>query len=362
MARLEIFRAGRHTANSGLAFSFSESDLANCVQAYDPAKHEAPLVVGHPDASKPAYGWVQSLSFSQGRLSAETAQVDPEFQEMVNAGRFKKISASFYLPDSPHNPAPGGLYLRHVGFLGAQPPAVKGLKDAAFAANEEGVVSFDAGADAVRMSGDVGTMFRDLREWIINKFGLEDADAAIPKWSLGWLEDCAAEALHDITGAGATEPAHDYSEAKVNELEKREADLKTREAALEARELETKKAEALSFCEGLTKAGRVAPGHAKPLAGLLAKLEGDTAEFCEGEKLPAAEWLRAFLGSLPERVTFSEAAKAEHAEPPDVADFAVADGYTVDAAKAKLHSDALAWQAKHPGTDLKTAYKAVGRR
>jgi hypothetical protein len=108
MARLEIFRAGRHTANSGQAFSFSEADLEGCARAYDPPRHEAPLVVGHPDAGKPAYGWVKSLAFGEGRLTAETAQVDPDFQEMVNQGRFKKPSASFYLPNSSSNPAPGG--------------------------------------------------------------------------------------------------------------------------------------------------------------------------------------------------------------------------------------------------------------
>ena len=66
---------------------------------------------------------------------------------MVRAGRFKKVSASFYTPDSPHNPVPGVYYLRHVGFLGAQPPAVKGLAPVpvnfAEGDTEEGCVSFD---------------------------------------------------------------------------------------------------------------------------------------------------------------------------------------------------------------------------
>ncbi len=51
---------------------------------------------------------------------------------MVKAGRFKSRSASFYHPDNPNNPKPGVYYLRHVGFLGAQPPAVKGLKAVEF--------------------------------------------------------------------------------------------------------------------------------------------------------------------------------------------------------------------------------------
>ena len=68
--------------------------------------------------------------------------MDAAFAETVAAGRFKKIFASFYSPDAPANPVPGVYYLRHVGFLGAQPPAVTGLRSPEFADNEAGVVEF----------------------------------------------------------------------------------------------------------------------------------------------------------------------------------------------------------------------------
>ena len=57
---------------------------------------------------------------------------------MVQAGRFKKRSASFYPPQAPNNPTPGKWYLRHVAFLGAQPPAVAGLKDIQFSEDDAG--------------------------------------------------------------------------------------------------------------------------------------------------------------------------------------------------------------------------------
>ncbi|MGL9719744.1 hypothetical protein [Symbiopectobacterium sp.] len=112
-----------------------------------PALHEAPIVTGHPTTDAPAYGWIKQLS-AQGRdLLAEPQQVDPAFSELVTVGRYKKISASFYLPHAPNNPAPGALYLRHVGFLGAQPPAVKGLRAVSFADTEDGVVEFTEDLD-----------------------------------------------------------------------------------------------------------------------------------------------------------------------------------------------------------------------
>ena len=131
--QLQIFKAGKHTAMSGVALAFSDADIAATVAAYDPSKHEAPLVIGHPKTDDPAFGWVKSLQFSDGVLQAEPDQVDAAFAELVNDGKFKKISASFYTPDAPNNPVPGVYYLRHVGFLGAQAPAVKGLKAASFA-------------------------------------------------------------------------------------------------------------------------------------------------------------------------------------------------------------------------------------
>jgi hypothetical protein len=139
---LHIFKSGHHVAMNGAALEFSEADLAASARAYDPALHEAPVVIGHPKHDAPAYAWVKSLVTSEDGLNAEPRQVDPAFAEMVNAGRFKKISASFYAPDAPNNPVPGVYYLRHVGFLGAQPPAVKGLKQVEFAETEAGVVEF----------------------------------------------------------------------------------------------------------------------------------------------------------------------------------------------------------------------------
>ena len=142
MPAIHIFKAGTHTDMHGTKLPFTQSDLAACVKAYDPSVHEAPLVIGHPKTEDPAWGWVKSLSLNGGDLLAEPDQLDPQFAELVGNGRFKKVSASFYLPDSPNNPKPGTLYLRHVGFLGAQPPSIKGLKQVSFGEKEEGVVEF----------------------------------------------------------------------------------------------------------------------------------------------------------------------------------------------------------------------------
>lgn len=143
MMNLQIFRSGTHTDTNGLKLTFSTADLSATVRAYNPAKHEAPLVVGHPVTDDPAYGWVAALALSGDCMEAEPRQVEPAFAALVNEERFNRISASFFLPSAPGNPVPGVYYLRHVGFLGAAAPAVTGLRKPSFSLSQAaGTVTF----------------------------------------------------------------------------------------------------------------------------------------------------------------------------------------------------------------------------
>lgn len=127
---IHLFKPGTHVDMGGQQLTFGESDLAATVAAYDPALHEAPLCIGHPAHDAPAYGWVKSMHMAADGPEAIPHQVNSDFAELHKSGAFKKVSASFYPPASPHNPVPGVYYLRHIAFLGAQPPAIKGLRAA----------------------------------------------------------------------------------------------------------------------------------------------------------------------------------------------------------------------------------------
>ncbi len=372
---LEIFKPGKHTAMNGTTLEFTEADLAATVAAYDPGLHEAPLVVGHPGIDAPAYGWVKGLSFSEGAMAAEPDQVDAAFAELVNAGRFKKISASFYVPDAPGNPVPGVYYLRHVGFLGAQPPAVKGLKNASFAASEEGVVEFGDWADQVEAG-----LFRKLREWIIGKFGVEEADKALPPWDVDTVqteaarpeppeEDASASLFaerqhHNNNKEDVQMPTPEQLAAKEAALQQKEAAFAEREAKLLQQEKNAIHQDHLAFAEGLVKEGKLLPAMKEQAVALLdftSGLEaGQVVEFGEGEgkkSVPAGELFKAFLSGQPKIVDFGESVKPEGEGA--TAEFAAAPGFTVDAAGLEQHNKALAYQSKNPGMDYMTAVKAV---
>lgn len=116
MNLIEIFKAGTRKDANGKEVTLTIEDLQQAVQSYNVEFHEAPAVTGHPQHNHPAYAWVKRLELDGDILKAEFDQIDPEFAEMVDKGRFKKVSASFYLANSQANPKQGSLYLRHVGF------------------------------------------------------------------------------------------------------------------------------------------------------------------------------------------------------------------------------------------------------
>lgn len=143
MEPIHFFRAGKHTATNGTQVAFSEAQLAGIAAAYDPKRHEAPIVVGHPKNDAPAYGWVEKIIARPDGLYAVPRQVSPEFADLVRQGAYKKVSGSFYSPDHPNHPSPGSYYLRHLGFLGAQPPAVKGLRAIELADDDDAIINLE---------------------------------------------------------------------------------------------------------------------------------------------------------------------------------------------------------------------------
>jgi len=369
--KLEIFKAGKHTTAAGQTLEFSEADLQATVAAYDPAKHEAPLVVGHPSIDAPAYGWVKGLSFAEGSMTAEPDQVDPAFAEMVNAGRYKKISASFYTPDAPNNPVPGVYSLRHVGFLGAQPPAVKGLKSASFAASEEGVVEFGDWADQVGAG-----LFRKLREWIIAKFGQDEADKALPGWDVDMVQTEAAQRdtgneADSLFAEGLKQKKEGTTLLTPEQIAAKELELQQKETAFTEREANLLKQEQivihqahLTFAEGLVKEGKLLPALKEQAVAMLDFASGldagQVVEFGEGEgkqTLALGESFKSFLSGQPKFIVFGETVKAEGEK--STVEFAAAPGYAVDADSLEIHTKAIAYQGANPGVEYMAAIKAV---
>lgn len=132
MEPIHFFRAGTHTCSDGRELTFSDADLAAIAEGYQPAIHEAPIVIGHPEHDAPAYGWVERVEARPGGLYAIPREVSPVLAHLVLNGAYNKVSAALYMPETANNPIPGNYYLRHIGFLGALSPVIKGLEPVMF--------------------------------------------------------------------------------------------------------------------------------------------------------------------------------------------------------------------------------------
>lgn len=129
-AIFEIFRTGKHNGIGAEAKrTWSDEELAMTAKLYNANLKPAPLVIGHPLDNQPSFGAVKRLIHCKSALFAE-AEVSPDLVKRIKQGDFSGISASFFTPTLPANPANGlAYYLNHVGFLeaGKQNPAVKGM-------------------------------------------------------------------------------------------------------------------------------------------------------------------------------------------------------------------------------------------
>lgn len=351
MKPLHIFKPGKHVAMSGASINFSEADLAATVSAYDPALHEAPLVFGHPKHDAPAGGWVKSLASCADGLEAVPHEVDPAFAELVANKRYKKISASFYHPAAPNNPVPGVYYLRHVGFLGAQPPSVKGLRAIELGDAEEGVIEFaDFGHETS------ASLWRRLRDWMIGERGLEVADQIIPDWQINSLTEAAHDNDPRPSFTEPTPPATEDSTVTPEEIAAMQAENKRLQNQLQQHQEQERKSRQdkihttnVAFAEELIGAGKLLPKHSAALIAVLDFAESGDAplEFGEGnDRQPVVEGLKAIFTDLPKQIDFAEkASKDRHGDGRQVVDLEFSEKNT-DPDRLELHQRATALAAE----------------
>lgn len=170
---LELFGGGMVTDSKGKQHDGDQIiDQVLASFTAQGGKIDAPLVIGHPDDEAPSYGKIVAVkeTVRDGRrwLLGKPADVLASFAKQVNSGWFPGRSISV---DETGK-------MLHVGFLppGVN-PAVKGMLPAQFQA-AGGTLFFSEFIGADR------SFLQRLRDLIINRFGITDADNVIPQWEL----------------------------------------------------------------------------------------------------------------------------------------------------------------------------------
>jgi hypothetical protein len=295
---VEIFSGGQQTDSNGTVHD-GDAMIDRAVQTFDIDHHEPPAVVGHPKDNAPAYAWVNALKsgITDGvkRLYARFTDVVPEFEAAVKSGSYKKRSASFY-PDGR---------LRHVGFLGAMPPAVKGLKNIAFGDDDGQCIAFEF------------TSTQPLQKERPMKFSEFLSAINIFKKMGGKDEEIDMIA----PPAPASPDGKQFSEADVEAAKKaaaEETETRVRAEFAEKQKGETKKRrdeKVATWVEDKVAAGIIPPAIRD--GGLVTFMQGlpdDLIQFAEGqEKQSGLDWFKGFLDTLGESPLFAEIATKDAA-------------------------------------------------
>ena len=304
--RIQILPAGTHRDVHGRVVTFSEAALREIADSYDVERDPAPLVLGHPIAmDAPAMGWVDRLEVDGGSLYAIPKDVSPELKEAVRSGSYRKVSASVYQPGHSSSPKPGKHYLRHVGFLGAAAPAIKGMRPVAFA---------EADADPAHTTTLESVKEADVAEDTSNTETAMTTQEVEPGTVAG-AEPAAAPQVVDQ--AALDRAAVDAERVRLEEERavfaaekaKLQSDREAHEAAVRAAG-DTRAADAASFAEAQVKAGKLAPAGRALVEGIVLQLDANTAVNFgegEGELTPVAAFRKLFEGAGTV-VNFGEAA------------------------------------------------------
>lgn len=237
---INIARAGTWTASSGERVNLTVQDFQEAADGYDPSVQEAPLVIGHPKDNQPAYGWISGLRRTGDVLQARVSRLTDGVREMVENANYRYVSPSF-------NRTGGRFSLRHVGLLGAVPPAIKGLGPVALAAEDEGVtVAFDFGEP--QPSGGSMTI-----EELQRKLGEMEAKYETLSQELETVKAENAGLKESLSKAetAKSQAEADFSEYKAGQV-KKERDGRLEKLVREGKVLPAEKSDVLNYAEALS--------------------------------------------------------------------------------------------------------------
>jgi hypothetical protein len=314
---------GRHKDSDGDFVDIDVAFLEAVVKNFNLTKalHEPPAVIGHPKSDAPAYGYVANVRVNNGRLERQFSQINPEFEEMVRTGAFKKRSDAFYL--KPED-APGGLVpaLRHCGFLGAQPPAIKGLADIHFAEGDKEVKTVDVEVDtAINFSeGDTETMKdEDVKKTI--RASIAEFFEPLMKM-LGGSEKPASASFSEADRQKLIDDATTAATAKFSEeLKKQNDEIERLKADVDSQGNGSRRAEVVAFFEKMQAKGIMPPALKDRVVNLMDALAGlpdkkvtvITFEEENGKEVEKKEdhtllrEFQEFVQALPPYIKFGEA-------------------------------------------------------
>jgi len=358
---VEVFRAGAHVDSKGRRCTFSREDLDQMIENHKLGA--APAVLGHPKHNDPAYAQVESYKRDGDRLFLKFTKINPDFEKGVESGAYYNRSLSVFKDDAH------GWRVRHVGWLGAVPPAIDGLQPVEFSDGDADIYEFGApGYALVWAVESAGKLMRGLREWIVAEKGIEEADKVLPVWQIDGVIEGASQARTQYREAdpgryfsqpenpgGSMSVTKEAHEAAIAQARKEAEDSAAANFAAKDQELIRLRAERrderiAAQIKEWKAAGTLLPAHESGLSEFMAALEDAGAEFTfaagdgkDAKKTPS-QFFADFMAGLGPLVKLGRVGGAE-SDPGDTGVVPTSAREIAKAASDFQASEALAGRA-----------------
>lgn len=286
---VEAFSVGTHTSENGSTQTYTVSDLNEIAKTYNEKCHEnpAPVVIGHPEMDAPAYGWIKKASVAGNKLLLKLGELNQDFVNALKTGAYKTRSIALYAD---------GM-IKHIGFLGAYKPAIKGLYPHSFKENNKPFFVFNFTEDDMP---DDKTVVTDL----------EKRELAWYRKVMGWFKNTDIQTFTEPPAIKPTDiDPKEFAELKtaVNTVIEENTALKAKIAEFEAASKKKPPEDFKAFCEGLVKAGTMRPVDVDiEVANLKLRETADgVKQFAEGEQSDVDKY-KEYLKKRQKIITYGE--------------------------------------------------------
>ena len=287
---VEIFATGKHRGSETV--DITENDLSEMVNSFnalgDKEGFRPVLKLGHDDAQKffgqrkgsPNLGFVERIWKEGGKILADFSNVPDALVDLIKQRRYNAVSIEMF----PKTEVGGSTFsnvLTAVALLGAELPAVKGLKELAATLFTEEPDGPDFQGDALKLTSEeeMATYTQEQLDYLV--------EAAVAKAT----ETVKAEFAEQV--ATITTERDDAVKAKD-----------TAQNALRQFEDDTRKRDAETMVDDAIKTGKLTPAQKDEALAFALSLSG-TVKFGDTEK-SSADVFKSFIEGLPKKVDFDE--------------------------------------------------------
>ena len=366
--KIPFLKPGTYNAVGGKEVTFSEDDLNEIVTATQNRNYQndsIPIVIGHPKIDSPAWGWIKKDAITNTNnilvALAENENLNEDFISWFKKKLYTTVSAKIRKDKS----------IAHIGFLGAQPPAVAGLPAVALSENDEDILceielaDFEASGWGAKA---IGRLLRNIKLYFAEKEGADKANTLLPEYDIEeaatapriWQKDSGykfneSEEQTKIIKLKEEEEMKELDDAKTQLAEKdtalieANAKLKAFEDKQKADALAAKKNEFVAFCESDEVKVRIKDGEKDSIVETLLALDAVEAfEFGEGDSkqtVAPVDVVKNLISRLPNVVPATQTATTQNAADDNSSvELAEFSGKNVDTERLELHKKAIAIQ------------------